>query len=319
MLNKKPVSGLGLGNYKSTYNLRQADYFKSHGSSSERMLAGENYNPFNAFLGLGIEEGIIGLALFVVLVILFFSQKRKKDETSIQGMDFYIKCSLFSLLLISCSSYSFEEPFLFICFFSLLGISASKSGLRTMLLKKVKFSNLILIAFSMVGFNNVYYADKWLRVRPGMPGGANIDLYKELYPHLIGNDLFLSDYAASLAFDKKYNVAENIMEKSKALLPSPAKFLALAMLNDQMNQPVKAEDELKEAIEITPSRFGPRFALFNHYVQIKRYPQAGDIAEEIEQMEVNIPSMEVDRIRDSVSTFINLHERLKSSTRFSYH
>lgn len=67
------IRGNGLGSFKADYMPEQAKYLSSfHAVESERMLAGNTNHPFNEYLLLLIEQGLIGIALFLLLLVAVF-------------------------------------------------------------------------------------------------------------------------------------------------------------------------------------------------------------------------------------------------------
>ena len=65
MFLKKPVSGVGYGNFANQYNLYQADFFATgKGSVVNKMTAGQVRHAYNWYLETAAEFGIFGLVVF---------------------------------------------------------------------------------------------------------------------------------------------------------------------------------------------------------------------------------------------------------------
>jgi O-antigen ligase len=69
MILEKPLTGFGVDGFKKNYLLYQGEYFKNNPDSPYADLADNATSPFNEWLKIGVEQGIIGL-LFIVGIIL---------------------------------------------------------------------------------------------------------------------------------------------------------------------------------------------------------------------------------------------------------
>ena len=167
MLRKDPVFGSGFGTYKSRYNLYQAQYFKSTDHAQQDvLLADENYEPFNDYLGIGIEEGITGLLLFAGVFFAVFFYARKFD-----GFRLYTSCCILVFAIISFFSYPAGEPFLFIELMAFITIFSSHvKGKKLQVNYAVKIAALLV---ALVCFNRFYYTDQWLIIKNKASGDAH--------------------------------------------------------------------------------------------------------------------------------------------------
>ena len=78
---KYPVTGTGLGGFPAAYAEAQAEYMTSgKASEQEKWIAGCPEYAFNEYLQIGLEQGIIGLALFMTCLgsIVYKGIKNKK-------------------------------------------------------------------------------------------------------------------------------------------------------------------------------------------------------------------------------------------------
>lgn len=69
-LSKVPVFGAGLGNFAGVYGEEQYRYFSQRIDQETIMKAGSPVYAFNEFIQIGVEQGLIGLALFLCVVII---------------------------------------------------------------------------------------------------------------------------------------------------------------------------------------------------------------------------------------------------------
>jgi O-antigen ligase len=68
MVKDKPIWGFGIDGFKTNYMNYQADYFFDNTESSFASLAGNNQFVFNEFIKIWIEQGLLGLILFLLII-----------------------------------------------------------------------------------------------------------------------------------------------------------------------------------------------------------------------------------------------------------
>jgi O-antigen ligase len=107
MICDSPVTGHGHGAFQAKYMLYQADYFTDNPESKYAALADNVLHPFNEYLLVFAEHGLIGLGFLVLLGFLLFRfyRKERSDAKRIALM------SLLALAVLSCFSYPFKYPF----------------------------------------------------------------------------------------------------------------------------------------------------------------------------------------------------------------
>jgi len=102
-----PIIGHGPGAFRAKYMLFQAEYINTHPDSKFLQLADNTLHPFNEYLLVLSEHGLIGLIFLVLMVLLLiYSYRIKRDEKKIPAL-----MSLLSLAIFSFFSYPFSYPF----------------------------------------------------------------------------------------------------------------------------------------------------------------------------------------------------------------
>ena len=103
-IQKYPVTGTGLGGFPAAYAEAQAEYMTSgKASEQEKWIAGCPEYAFNEYLQIGLEQGIIGLALFMTCLgsIVYKGIKNKR----------YACCGgIIALAIFAFSSYPLQLP-----------------------------------------------------------------------------------------------------------------------------------------------------------------------------------------------------------------
>ena len=107
LISERPFLGYGVGTLPQYYMNAQAEYFGEHPDSPFAIVANNNYQAFNEFIHLGVEQGIVGVILFVGLI--FACAKASSFPL------------LLAWLLFSLFSYPADIP---ACMFVLVGLFA---------------------------------------------------------------------------------------------------------------------------------------------------------------------------------------------------
>jgi len=98
--------GFGYGGFEKYYMNYQADYFRHHTDSAYAMLADNTSTPFNEYLHLVIDYGLIGLSILVVLIILYVRWYNKCSS----NRRYASLCSMLSIGILAMYSYPFLYP-----------------------------------------------------------------------------------------------------------------------------------------------------------------------------------------------------------------
>ena len=107
MVADKPIVGHGAGAFQAKYMLYQADYFNAHPDSRYVTLADNVLHPFNEYLLVLCEHGIVGLGIIALLVFfLVRAYRRNPGEEKFPAL-----MSLLALAVFSFFSYPFRYPF----------------------------------------------------------------------------------------------------------------------------------------------------------------------------------------------------------------
>lgn len=69
LIKTAPITGLGIGNLSRYYMNAQAEYFIKHPTSDLSAVANNNYQVFNEFIHITVEQGLIGLLLLSGLIL----------------------------------------------------------------------------------------------------------------------------------------------------------------------------------------------------------------------------------------------------------
>ncbi len=79
MIADKPLTGFGPGNFPYHYMLYQADYFMTRPESSFAAVADNVLYPFNEYIKLAVELGLLGLILFIAALCIIWRRSKSRE------------------------------------------------------------------------------------------------------------------------------------------------------------------------------------------------------------------------------------------------
>lgn len=304
MIKDKPLVGHGYKGFQAKYMDYQAEYFNGKPNSRFRQLADNVIHPFNEFIKIGVNYGIIGL-FFYLLLLSFILHKIVKTEHSFKSI--LLGCYI-AFIILSCFSY----PLQYVPIWLLLGYYTLVLMLGQ--LSKLKFSVVVRISIiGMSAFGIVFltlrmnHELKWKNIAlKSLQGQTKQSLvqYEKLYPYLKGNAQFLYNYSAEL------NVANHYKESLSILSECQNKFndydvqMLLADNYYHLGDTASAIKIYHHAGNMIPSRFMPLYKLFEISLNTQNIIEANEIAKEIVNKPIKVRSATLDAIIESAKSHL---------------
>lgn len=309
MWQTRPLTGGGSNAVEKNYALYQGDYFREGlDAVNERQLARDTTYIFNEPLELLIQQGVIGLLLFLGLVYLIF-------RTTGGTADPKKKSIIFSLVLLSvfgCFSYPSSTTsinvvvIMAIAYLSKVsgGVNASRQAISYTLIGCV-------LALSLISFRLIYAfsstrtwqsaANLWDNDPP-----RAILAYQNLLPDLQHNHFYMRNYIANLTNAHYYDEAIELYQQKKNQFPNSAKlFLQLGNSFEKKTKNYRrAEKYYLLASEITPGLLTPKYRLFKLYKLTKQIGLAVRQAKIIIATPVIIRNQKDREIRTAAATYL---------------
>ena len=308
MIADKPILGHGAGGFQREYMLYQADYFKTHPTSSYAMRADIVKHPFNEFVLLLVEHGLVGGLLFGLLVYFLIREYRKSQQPE----TFYAMLCLSGIGVFACFSYPLGYPFVrLVVVFCAATIMRSET--KVWKFPKGLFSVVkpvaLVMTFGLLVFTEKMFYDEysWNTIAKRSLAGETKEVmpdYARLYKTMNRNGLFLYNYGAELNYINKW-------DKSVVLLTECANFyndidlqLLLADNYMQLKQYPKAEKCFLLAHQMIPNRFIPLYRLALLYKNEGKIHEARRIAEILVKKKVKVESIDILTIKEEMNQLI---------------
>ena len=283
--------GAGYGRFAAVYGDAQAAYFeKTQRTAEQLMVADSPENAFNEYVKITVELGIVGLALFIMLIGSCFFNFRSLTANHY---------ALIAILVFAAFSYPFSVLPLSIIFIFLLAFSAPMS-------KKLSFSLPIWLqiigvvvcigitshsAYNVLPKRAAY--KEWASIRALYRVNAHnyvLEKYTSLYPRLYFDKNFLFEYAQSLYSAGQYAESNLIFDKYLLYGSDPMVYNCIGNNFKEMGDYAKAENMYIRASQIVPNRHYPLYLLMKLYAEIDEAEKAKAMAETLLNKPVKIQS-----------------------------
>jgi len=275
MIADKPIFGHGVGAFNEQYMLYQAQYFETHPDSRFVAVADNAAYPYNEFLHLLIEQGIVGLLLLLALLWAVFTHR--SEHRGQRGL----KAALIALLLFSMFSYPSYVFSLLFLFAVLIGSLKSKS---VAIIRWHRWAAAVLGALLMavaVGSlrEMLFYREASMQIM-GLFRDDNTEalgFIDENYDRLKHNFTFSGIYASWMAeqIEKKNSdspmltqkVPAALLERILALPPSCETWCDIGNAYAAQKNFDQAESYYRTASFMIPTRLTPNYLLWKLYIE----------------------------------------------------
>lgn len=265
---ERPLLGTGLGGFPAAYAKAQATYFSSgEASETEKIVAGCPEYGFQEFLQIGLEQGLIGLIIFVLLLGYSLFQGLKNRQTGAVG-------GILALTVFCLASYPLQLPEFWVVLVVLMGIVSSSSSdekKRNNKILSVAAMSILVTCCGVFSLQQKKFYPKYKKwnmlkvIYNNKAYEAAVNGYMELIPYLKHKPELL--FEASQCLSKTGHFAEaNLLLKRATQLSSDPMILYMAAKNEEsQGNYKKAECLLLHAIEILPERVYPYYLLVKLY------------------------------------------------------
>ena len=300
MVVDKPVIGHGQGAFQAKYMLYQAAYLDKHPESSYSQLADNTNHPFNEYLLLLSEHGLLGFSVITLLVLLIIlAYRQNRNDTTFSAL-----LSLLSLAVFSFFSYPFRYPFTWLSMFVAINLISNNNNLHLKFIwqrkpafisnnwKQSRFFSffvhpsqifiriaLFFLSTSLLAYSALLTRAEitWHRIaRQALAGQTEkvLPKYDKLYTWLGKNGLFLYNLAAELHIANEYEKSIAVFDLCTHYLNDMDVQMLIADNYRELEKHTEAEQRYKLASSMCPARFVPLYELVQLYNATGRKEEA---------------------------------------------
>jgi hypothetical protein len=312
MIRDKPILGHGYGAFQSDYMNYQAVYFKNNPSSNFAQLADNVKHPFNEFIKVAVEFGLIGLAI-ILTIILFVLWKLIKSKHEKSGL---VLSGLASFLVFACFSYPLQYVVVWVllAFYLFMFLPSKEISINntpiTVITRGIIFIACVLCLFYTS--KQISTEMKWKTIAMNSLRGNTEKMlpeYKKLYStSLKQTPFFLYNYGAELNVAGKFDTSIEILTECKKRFNDYDLQMLLADNYYQKGETDKAIQIYQHASSMIPCRFLPVYQLFKTYREANQREMAVMYAREVVSKKVKIPSFTVTSIISEAKDYLKENE-----------
>lgn len=281
---ENPWTGAGGGHFAGVFGQAQAAYFASgQGSEQEELVAGSPEYGFNEYLQIGVEYGLLGLFL---LLVIAGSALWQTSHSRLPGTNAVIG-SLSALLVFASFSYPFRIMPLCTLGILLLALGVNRlpvSGYsRALNIWIVRGILWVTLGLSVWLIRD--RAEKQQAYRQWAEEKIYFDMnifeetvnnYRDLYPLLKTEPVFLFEYGQCLSKTGKYEESNRILSEGIRYSGDPMFYNIMGKNYQALKQYRQAETAFQQAIRMVPHR------LYPYYLKAKMYFESGQTEKAIE-------------------------------------
>ena len=273
MVQDHPIFGFGIGGFSRKYMNYQARYLSQTSPDISHWLADDIFCPYNEILHLLITFGI-PISIGMVFLILFIIRHGIENKNPFSLHLIYL--SVFSLF--SFPSYHYITIVLFL-FSALLILRKGELKYQKAIILSIVFGIFVVSA---------YFSLQQFVLRESEKSFAYGKPLDDLMMKMVENSPFLLDYYVNTAYEHGFELSDDLINRAVRYIPSSRIMVIAADRDIERNEYNKAEDKLKVAVKMVPSRIWARSKLFDLYNKQGRVKEAMEIGDEILKMPLKV-------------------------------
>lgn len=295
MIKDKPITGFGINGFHANYMDYQAAYMVTHPDSPYRMLADNITHPFNEYILLTVQFGIIGLAMAMAVLVFLIKNLWKQN-----GPFRSVGIAMIGAIVVMCM-FSYPYHYAVIWFMALLLVLGAIPDRYMVLGKAIRYALVCVSFISLIGTGcMLYHHLKWAEMSKRCIAGQTermLPHYEKMKPWMKWNPLFLYNYAAELNYVDRYEESLRLTEDCMKTYNDYDVQILLGDNLEHTGQTKQAITVYRHASDMIPNRFIPLESMINLYQQTGDTINARLIADEILSKPVKVPSPQVEEIK----------------------
>lgn len=265
MFREKPLLGFGPGGFLAHYMDYQAKYLSSHLDSPFLLLADNVNNPFNEYVLVLINYGIVGMCCLMAFIVVVFKRLLLLDE---EKRILLSSCAVV-LLVVSLFSYPFSNPFVWVISGIIIMMALFKNtGQRRILIAVpimvCSVAGIVLSIFSFLPER------EWQAIsQRSMMGETEAVLpdFRRLHERMDKNGRFLYNFGAELHYSGHFKESLQILEECSSYLNDYDVQMLMADCYKNLGDTLTAIDHYHCASRMVPSKFLPQYQIMNLYLE----------------------------------------------------
>lgn len=268
MIKERPILGFGPDGFTAHYMEYQARYLTENPDSPFILLADNVNNPFNEYLLVLVNYGLVGFTLLLGLVILLYKSLKLLSEVYKPLM---IGLAI-GIMIWSSFSYPFSVPFVWVIAVLISLVAFFPRACSHYVIIGTTVSILSAIGLYVATYSFIPEREWKIISQRSMRGDTEAVLpdYERLYDRMGKNWRFLYNYSAELHHSKRYDKSLSILDECRKRLNDYDVQMLIGDCLQNTGDTIKAIEHYSYAGRMVPSKFLP------HYYIMKLYMDKGD-------------------------------------------
>lgn len=310
-----PWTGSGLGGFPAAYAETQAEYFTSgKASETEMLVAGCPEYGFNEFLQIALEQGVVGLIVFILLLGYSLFRGVRNGQAGAAG-------GIVALMVFSLASYPLQLPEFWVVLVVLMLICNGSVGINTSpdssregkrMLSVAILGGLMVCSGAIFWQQKQYYEGykKWNTLKMlhnSKAYEAASDGYEKLVPLMGHRPELLFETAQCLNRTERYAEANKLLYRAMRLSGDPMIRYVAAKNEQSQGNYEKAERLLLHAIDMLPERIYPYYLLTKLYAEPAFFQEDKllNSADAVLKKEPKVQSTAIKEMRADIKKMLN--------------
>lgn len=296
LIKERPLFGYGPYGFESNYMSTQAEYFRANPDSPFVMLADSVTQPFNEYLKLTVNYGLVGLAIAVALLVLVVRRVYNCDrQIKVLGLSFVA-----SVLVMCQFSYPFMYDVLWLLSFMAIAPAFSPSREELVIPKYLRImASSLLLGGLVLSLRTMYYSMKWTEMYKRTEQGyvnRMMPYYSDMKKIMRNNPLFAYNYAAELNKAQRFDESLEILDKCSESWNDYNVQILYSDIYAKKGDMDRALMACDQAYNMVPCRFDPLYRKMLIYVYSNDTINVVRTAHEILEKPIKVRSDQLNNI-----------------------
>ena len=276
----KWLCGHGLGGYAQAYGAAQEAFFAARPGSPLSVVAGSPEYAFNGVLGVGVEQGVLGVVPALVLGLWSLAVLCRRGEVSAYGWLVLLVSSLFSYPFALWPFLSLAVAWVALAVSLEAGTAEVRWWKRTAVWPVVAAGGWCVWNLSDDTARRVEAYEEFRRVR-GIQDVAFLEDYRKKYEDLKAYPDFLFTFGTALREAGRYNESNAMLRQGTRVSCDPVFYTLMGNNYRDLGAVAEAESAYRKAFGMLPGRMYPLYRLMKLYEAEGQMRKAEEMARQI--------------------------------------
>ena len=274
------LCGHGLGGYAQAYGAAQEAFFAARPGSPLSVVAGSPEYAFNGVLGVGVEQGVLGVVPALVLGVWSLAVLCRRGEVSAYGGLVLLVSSLFSYPFALWPFLSLAVAWVALAVSLEAGTAEVRWWKRTAVWPVVAAGGWCVWNLSDDTARRVEAYEEFRRVR-GIEDVAFLEDYRKKYEDLKAYPDFLFTFGTALREAGRYNESNAMLRQGTRVSCDPVFYTLMGNNYRDLGAVAEAESAYRKAFGMLPGRMYPLYRLMKLYEAEGQMRKAEEMARQI--------------------------------------